>query len=223
VPCCLAVIQAGYFAYLSKRARNAGKVVLWEFMAASMVCVDNGSPAAGGSSLLTEAYTLSLELTAKLRLLQEPLRHLPLAVWHSSTAQPTYTFPAPGSGKWVTHQKATDASMFLSRHLSHNYPSLLTQRQLHLLVASVPFMLCLLRWLWPHLPTQHDVLQAHQRVCHQRLTFRNGWLDTSTLEFHTLPYQAAHMVFGPALPYCVAGNKGNSPCLWFQPGQALAL
>jgi hypothetical protein len=42
----------------------------------------------------------------------------------------------------------------------------------------------------------HDIWS---RVRHQRVPFKDGWLDTSTLEFHPLPYPQHLMVTQPAI------------------------
>jgi len=150
--------------------------------------------------LLTACRGLSEAILTELRVLQQPLVNLPLAVWcQAGRTTTTYCFPGHGN-RWVCGQRATEAAAFLESFVSANHSSLLVGMG----TTSTQFWLAVLRCISPSLPQRHDVQQAHDRVRHQRLALRDGWLDTATLAFHSLPYLAQHMVFGPALPHCHA-------------------
>lgn len=156
----------------------------------------------GMTAALNDAYELGDHLTKYLRLAEKPLEHLPLAVWQErGCTQASYAFPSC-TGKWVAGQKATDAAIFLLRYLRTHHHELCcinTSRQ-----NSLQFALSLLRCLRPCLPNRDDVMARLHSVSHTRLSFRDGWLDTSTLQFHALPYRAEHMVFRAAVPFCYA-------------------
>jgi hypothetical protein len=152
---------------------------------------------------LRMVYGISTMLVQKLRLNEEPLVHLPLAVWRpSDRAKESYVFPTC-SGKWAFGQKATEASVFLVNHLLQHHAQLLQPSQCLLLSSSVPAALSVLRCLKPSLPGQHDIMRAHACAAH-RLAFCDGWLDTTTLDFHPLPFKPEHMVFAPTIPFCYA-------------------
>jgi len=160
--------------------------------------------AAGHGHLLAMACELGAHLTCHLKLLQEPLQHLPLAVWQEEgSSGDVFAFPS-STGLWVVGQKATEACVFLMSHLLMPHKGLLTSCQLKALKTSMPFLQSVLRCLKPTLPRKDDLLRAHSRVAHTRLALRDGWIDTGTMEFHTLPFNAEHMVFRPALPFCYA-------------------
>jgi len=153
---------------------------------------------------LAMACELGAHLTKHLRLLQEPLKHLPLAVWRAEGSErESFVFPT-STGLWVMGQKATEASVFLMSHLLEHHKQLLTKGQVRLLTTSTPFLQSLLRCLKPNLPRKDAIIRSQAAVAHTRLALRDGWVDTDTMEFHPLPFKSQHMVFQPALPYCYA-------------------
>lgn len=153
---------------------------------------------------LYEAYELGIHLTAHMQPETHPLKNLPLAICSTSNicqAAATYAFPSVASGRWVLFQKSTEASMFLSHWVIKHHKELLTESQQHLLSTSMQFAQTVLRCIKPFLPDQQALQEAHAKVCQARLAFRDGWLDTATLQFHALPYMHEHMVFHSTLPY----------------------
>lgn len=77
--------------------------------------------------------------------------------------------------------------------------------------ASVHFAQAVLRCMQPYLPCKGMLMQAHRRVAHARLPFKDGWLDASSLAFHALPYPADHYVFSATIPHSYMELIGLTP------------
>jgi len=115
---------------------------------------------------LAMACELGAHLTKHLRLLQEPLKHLPLAVWRAEGSErESFVFPT-STGLWVMGQKATEASVFLMSHLLEHHKQLLTKGQVRLLTTSTPFLQSLLRCLKPNLPRKDAIIRSQAAVAH---------------------------------------------------------
>lgn len=156
-------------------------------------------------------YKLAHRLAVCLRLEAEPLALLPLVVWRSQGAQCVYAFPLETTGRWVCDQGASVACMFLADFLSSHHRRLLSDREAHLLQASVHFAQAVLRCMQPYLPGKGVLMQAHTRVAHVRLPFKDGWLDAGSLAFNALPYQVDHYVFGATIAHSYEELMGLTP------------
>lgn len=145
------------------------------------------------------AYDLAVTLTGSLRLEAAPLKHLPLVVCDSHANQASYAFPSPATGRWLLNQKATEASTFMARWLLTHHRGILSTHICHALSTSLQFAHTLLRCLRPSLPNMQIMQDMWSSVRHRRVPFKDGWLDTNTLQFHPLPYPRHLLVTQPAL------------------------
>lgn len=108
-----------------------------------------------------------------------------------------YAFPLESTGRWVCEQGATVACMFLVDFLMQYHNHLLSEQEVSLMQCPQ----ALLRCMRPYLPNKDALMQAHSRVAHMRLPLTDGWLDSSSLTFRTLPYRTNHFVFGATVPH----------------------
>jgi hypothetical protein len=75
---------------------------------------------------------------------------------------------------------------------------------------------CIVASLRPSLPNMQIMQDMWSRVWHRRVPFKDGWLDTNTLQFHPLPYPRHLLVTQPALSITyqelmAVGHYGQGP------------
>lgn len=147
------------------------------------------------------AYRLAGRLAAELAIEAEPFAALPLALWQNQGSRFSYAYPLPATGRWVGDQGVITTSMILADLLITKHNHLLSAKESHLLASAVQFPQAVLRFLRPYLPSQAMLMQTSARVAHVRMAFKDGWLDTSTLQFQPLPYCTDHFVFQVTVPH----------------------
>jgi hypothetical protein len=155
------------------------------------------------------AYKLGQQLVRALQLHSHPLRSIPLVVTDDSSRP--YTFPNQ-LGRWVPNQGATEAATFLAEHLTVHYDSLLTAAQGEALTKPA-YQLALLRSLRPCLPDLHHLQAAHRQQHNKRIPVLDGWIDSITCEFTSLPYSPDAIVTWPAINFCYKELLAAAPRL----------
>jgi hypothetical protein len=147
------------------------------------------------------AYRLAGRLAAELEIEVKPFAALPMALWQSQGTRCSYAYPLATTGSWVCDQGANSTSMFLADVLISQHNQLLSADESHLLASTVQFAQAVLRFLRPYLPSQAMLMQASAKVAQVRMSFKDGWMCTRTLQFQPLPYRADHFVFQVTVPH----------------------
>lgn len=169
-----------------------------------------GRPVA--TNMLLVSRCVGHRIASSFNLNEHGLAALPLAREHNNHAHQCYYAPNP-FGLWVC-VGATDAAMFLMEWLDNHHRELLDQcmpaEHRTRLLQSTPAQLSLLRSLRTCLPTRADLQGACAKAAHKRIAFKDGFLDTATGTFHSLPYKTDHYVLA-TLNLCHAQASKATP------------